>query len=461
MADGVDVVLDQWSLKDGHDINAFMEQMVLGATIKRVLVVSDTVYAQKANARKGGVGTESQIISPEVYNQVEQEKFIPIVRERFVDGKPALPVFLKDRKYLDFSSTDAESSAYEQLLRNIFERPLVERPPIGRPPAHLFDDTAILIPSAQKAKRFQEAVVSGRGNPAAAFQDFAEQFVQDLESLRLIYTKDKEAEWCQILRDNIGRGQQYRDILVETVRCGAFGIRDDWFIEALLQLLERVLPFRSRPHSTTHYFEASEDNYKFLLYEGFLYAVACFCKARRFEDARKLLDHTYISTENFGGGSSRSRPFTTFNDYNRSLDEHCCNAGNSRRLSVTADLVVERANRTDITMADVLQADVVCMMAGLSLGQYDGWFPRTLIYGGRVGTFELFARAINAQGIKPLLTLLGVANAGELVALIGSPRVARVLQSEKLWHASVDFVDLLNLKAIQRAWKLIPVDGGS
>jgi hypothetical protein len=70
MADGVDVLLDQWSLKHGHNVNAFMEQMVLDPSIKRVLIISDAAYAAKANARKGGVGTESQIISQEVYEKV-------------------------------------------------------------------------------------------------------------------------------------------------------------------------------------------------------------------------------------------------------------------------------------------------------------------------------------------------------------------------------------------------------
>src|SRR5262245_26300445 len=63
MADGIEVVLDQWSLKDGQDLTAFMEQMVSDSSIKRVLIVSESSYAIKADARRGGVGTESQIIS--------------------------------------------------------------------------------------------------------------------------------------------------------------------------------------------------------------------------------------------------------------------------------------------------------------------------------------------------------------------------------------------------------------
>ena len=49
----------------------------------------------KADARKAGVGTETQIISKEVYEKVEQSKFIPLVCEFAEDATPFLPTFLK------------------------------------------------------------------------------------------------------------------------------------------------------------------------------------------------------------------------------------------------------------------------------------------------------------------------------------------------------------------------------
>ena len=75
MHDGIDVVLDKWSLKEGNDTYAFMERSVTDLTITNVLILLDPNYEKKANERNGGVGTETQIISPEIYNKVEQEKF--------------------------------------------------------------------------------------------------------------------------------------------------------------------------------------------------------------------------------------------------------------------------------------------------------------------------------------------------------------------------------------------------
>ena len=75
--------------------------MVKDPDIKRVIIVSDAVYAAKADDRKGGVGTETQIISQEVYESVVQTKFIPLLRERDASGKGCLPIYLKSRKYIE------------------------------------------------------------------------------------------------------------------------------------------------------------------------------------------------------------------------------------------------------------------------------------------------------------------------------------------------------------------------
>ena len=60
---GVDVILDKWGLKEGHDGHAFMEKMVSDPEIKKVALICDKEYVAKANNRSGGVGTETQIIN--------------------------------------------------------------------------------------------------------------------------------------------------------------------------------------------------------------------------------------------------------------------------------------------------------------------------------------------------------------------------------------------------------------
>jgi hypothetical protein len=42
-ASGVDVTLDKWDLKEGHDAHAFMEQMVTDPDIEKVIMVCDKI----------------------------------------------------------------------------------------------------------------------------------------------------------------------------------------------------------------------------------------------------------------------------------------------------------------------------------------------------------------------------------------------------------------------------------
>jgi hypothetical protein len=54
---GVDVILDKWDLKEGNDANAFMEKMVSDEGIKKVILIIDEHYSEKANKRAEKLGT--------------------------------------------------------------------------------------------------------------------------------------------------------------------------------------------------------------------------------------------------------------------------------------------------------------------------------------------------------------------------------------------------------------------
>jgi len=118
-SDGVDVEIDKWSVREGHDLNAFMERMVTDPAVTKVLIFSNKSYAEKANARQQGVGTEAQILSAELYGKVQQEKFIPVVCE-FENGQASLPAFLKGRLYVDFSSAEDADVVTFFVLRSYY-----------------------------------------------------------------------------------------------------------------------------------------------------------------------------------------------------------------------------------------------------------------------------------------------------------------------------------------------------
>ncbi len=127
---GVDVILDKWDLKEGHDALAFMEKMVSDPEINKVLIICDKKYVEKADDRSGGVGTETQIISTEVYQKVNQEKFVAVIREKDEQGKPNCPVYYRSRIFIDMSDDATYTDSFERLLRWIYNKPIYVKPDI-------------------------------------------------------------------------------------------------------------------------------------------------------------------------------------------------------------------------------------------------------------------------------------------------------------------------------------------
>jgi hypothetical protein len=147
---GVHAVIDKWDLPEGGDSSVFMEQMVTDPSIDKILMVCDRVYSEKADRRAGGVGTEAQIISRELYDQEDRigrsQRFIPVVAEKNDKEVPYLPVFVKSRIYIDLSIDSVRAIGFEQLLRCLFDKPKHVRPERGKPPEFLLRDDRIDVP---------------------------------------------------------------------------------------------------------------------------------------------------------------------------------------------------------------------------------------------------------------------------------------------------------------------------
>ena len=134
VTDGIDVILDKWNLKEGNDTYAFMEKCVTDPSITNVLILLDPIYARKANEHSGGVGTETQIISPKIYKEVMQEKFIPVVMKRGENGEVCKPAYLEGRLYFDLSQPTSCNINYRKLVKTLFGEEIYHKPALGKKP---------------------------------------------------------------------------------------------------------------------------------------------------------------------------------------------------------------------------------------------------------------------------------------------------------------------------------------
>jgi hypothetical protein len=130
VANGVNVLFDQWDLTLGSDLPRFMESRLTAAD--RVLAICTGTYVEKANAGLGGVGYEKMILTAQLMQNVTADRIVPVIRANAL--KPPVPIFLSTRVYIDFRDDLAYEAKYAELLRDIHGQGVKPRPPLGTNP---------------------------------------------------------------------------------------------------------------------------------------------------------------------------------------------------------------------------------------------------------------------------------------------------------------------------------------
>jgi hypothetical protein len=130
VANGVDVLLDQWDMRLGSDLPRFMETGLTGAD--RVLAVCSTTYVEKANGGQGGVGYEKMILTGQLMREITADRIIPAIRNNA--STDVLPTFLLSRLYVDLRADEMFEGRYAELLRDIHNQPVAPRPALGPNP---------------------------------------------------------------------------------------------------------------------------------------------------------------------------------------------------------------------------------------------------------------------------------------------------------------------------------------
>lgn len=185
--DGIDVVLDKWDLEAGQDKFSFMETMVTDESIDRVLMILDRGYMEKADAREGGVGTETQIITPKLYTEAKSIKFLPIVFEKNDKGEPYLPIFVSNRLYIDLSSDGVDyQSEYEQLLRNLYGMPDERKPKLGKLPSFLQKESIDTFEIERKASILEQSLEKNPSRLEFQMFEFLNTIIDDSEKILIV-----------------------------------------------------------------------------------------------------------------------------------------------------------------------------------------------------------------------------------------------------------------------------------
>lgn len=414
---GVDVILDKWELKEGHDAHAFMEKMVTDPMIKKVALVCDRLYAEKADGRSGGVGIEAQIISPEIYAKEDQNKFVAVVAQKNEEGKPYLPTYYKSRIYIDLSEADLYSTNFEQLLRWIYDRPLYIKPELGKKPSFLSDSETIALGTTPKFKRTLYAIRNNKDYSSGALNEYFDAFIKNLERFRLI---DNGGEFDDKVIENIEQFTPYRNEAIEICLALAQYRNTTETHQQLHRFFEGLIPYLYRPEHVTSHREWAFDNFKFIIHELFLYAVAAFLKYECYDAVAYMFRHNYYLEKSYD--STEMIPFGKIRHSMGSLPYRNKRL-NLQRLSLRSDLLEQRSKTSGLTFKQLMQADFILFIRdcldSLRNNTFQNWWPETLLYlERRGGIFEIFARAQSKEYFAKIRCLFDIEDKKDLEPLL-------------------------------------------
>lgn len=417
MNDTVDVVLDRWDLKDGQDIFAFMESMVKAEDIFRVLIICDKNYTSKADDRKGGVGTETQIITPEIYSNQKQEKFIPIVIERDENNNPYLPIYLSSRKYIDFSNEEYFGSSYEELLRNILEAPLVPKPKLGtKIPKYISElnvnnsiTNSIVRSINEQLNKHPEKINNYSSN-------FLETFLEVLWEYEFKSSSTSIDVFGSELEDNLKSYKPLREDFIEFLKITTKP-ELNLDVDELISFFEKKGTY-GRPREDVGSWQSSNyDNFKIIFQELFIYTISICIKNKNYNLVSELLQSKYYYYDPYNGKSEAKR-YTYLYEYHRYFEDYYKKQYN--KITGFGHYLI--TNLSDkINKEELILGDTLCHYVGeLFKGNdyRDSWFPTTHLYIERYGNFEFFERLSSKRHFEKIKDIFDVNSPDELKQLL-------------------------------------------
>ena len=414
-SEGVHVIIDVWNLEEGQDKYQFMEQMVNDPEVKKVLVICNKEYTEKANQKVGGVGTESLIISNEVYNNADQTKFIPIIFERDLEGKEYVPTFISSRIYIDLSSDASYEEEYEKLMRNIFGKPASSRPPRGNPPAYIEQTDSVYLRTSNKIRAIQNSLVNEKKNSQILIDEYYSIFIDALADFE-INSEDVDTYIDDIVVQRIDELKVLRDDFISFLEIiTTYDFNFEKFITFLENLIAFTLNRNSLKYPDKLNQELMTDQYKFFFYELFLYITSILIEKGRIEELGLLLHYDFIFfSERLSNLESYS--YLQFNQHAESLDKIRKDRLQTRRVSVTADLIKQRADNPKYPFQILQEHDTLLYFIGLMRTvvvdpwRWQRWFPKTTAYHVyNIPIVQKMASQRHFEKVKPLFEVNTVA----------------------------------------------------
>lgn len=419
----VDVVIDIYHLKPGQNKYSFMQRIVDDDTIDRVLILCDRAYADKANNFEGGVGDEATIISPKIYQDANQTKFLPVVMEKDENGKPYVPTFADGRIYFDLSNAESYSRELKRLVRELYNLPADRKPALGNRPKWL-DFPDVDTTGIENRVSIMSQLARKNADANSVLVDSTTELVRLVNGLSGLVNTGYD------LPGMIAQTEPIRNTFVDLI--AAYLQQANPSGEQIAVMFERmnngVLPRDDRNSQFSH---ELEETVRYLLWDMFLCATATILYFEKFACLKEFLFRTYFVRKMLATSNDLEPVgFSYFRPYLSRLEDFYRNQISEQRpYTLAGRILTKRLYSPYISIASLVNADI--MLAHLSVSMtadWNAWYPKLAPYWHHAGRDILWSKAISNSFCKKLLPLFDARGIHELKYGFE--------QMDKAWHTS-------------------------
>lgn len=447
LSNGIDVILDVYDLKEGQDKYAFMEQSVTDTSIDKVLIICDKSYCEKADIRSGGVGDETVIISPEVYGQVKQEKFIPIAFEVDENGKAYIPQYLKSRIYIDLTTEDDRYEVeYEKLLRNIFEKPIYKKPALGQKPDWLENDSIDFSHIKDLLKQVRGYSGGNKSKADFLLRNAADEFANTITLYMISPSKPKD----EGLLTAIEQSKVYRDFFISY--CENLIYSDLLSGDYLVSVFEKIYNNSHDAGGKSSYTQSDFELYDFMIWELFICVVATLLHYEKYTELHRLLISPYFIKESYFDSNLVMKNFLSFYCYPRIIEEICKpKSSEPTRYTMAGDMIVHREKKPVLTTKTISNADIVLYQLADILPipddkGWDRWFPVTYVY--HTGTQVIWQKMISKSYCERIFPLFNVDSIDKLKEMVALSDGKKELRHDHAWDSAPSISSVITIDHI-------------